>query len=127
MTRLPGRVVSNEEIIEALWASRGNMTAAARRLGIARWTIYRRAQTVKKVRQVVEEAREMTIDMAETQLSRMVNEGDFRAINLVLRTIGKTRGYTEVVEDTDKGQRLDKLVAALERNIAFGDDEDDGI
>ena len=44
------------------------------------------------------EAREALIDMAEAGLDRLLAEGDFRAINLTLRTLGKNRGYVERVD-----------------------------
>lgn len=72
-------------------------------------TIYNRAKRVPSVQQVIDESREGLVDLAELSLRRAV-VGDTKAgiepagwaVALVVKTLGKDRGYIERQEVTGK-------------------------
>lgn len=91
---------TTDQIIEALRATNGLISLAARSLNCSPNTIYHRAKTTKAVRDVIQNARGELIDMAEARLRTMVIASDPWAVGFVLRTLGKERGYTERLEVT---------------------------
>lgn len=72
---------------------RGNISAVARALGVSRQTIYRHIEKSAKLQKAVASAREERIDLAESQLDAAVERGEPWAITLMLRGIGRERGY----------------------------------
>ena len=82
-------------IVEALRDADGLISVAAKRLGCSTSTIYRRAERVPTVRQVIDDARSELVDKAEAALRAAVENGAPWAVALVLRTLGKGRGYVE--------------------------------
>lgn len=84
---------TNAQIIAAIKESRGLIAVAARRLGINRLTVYRRMEKYPAVRQAVDDEREFSIDLAEAKLYEAINKGESWAIALMLRTLGRSRGY----------------------------------
>jgi GH24 family phage-related lysozyme (muramidase) len=93
------RQYTAEQVIEALKASAGIQAAAARRLGCDRNTIGNYIKRYATVRQALEEARDTTIDLAESKLIEKVQAGEWPAIAFTLKTVGRTvgrhRGYVE--------------------------------
>ena len=73
---------------------------AARRLGCSKVTIYNRAKKVKAVSDAIEEAREDMVDLAELALRKSVMNGEPWSVAMVLKTLGKSRGYVERQEVT---------------------------
>lgn len=90
-------------IVEALRDADGLISLAAKRLGCSANTIYRRAERVPSVRQVIDEARAELVDNAEAALRKAVDNGAPWAVALVLRTLGKDRGYCERQEVATMG------------------------
>ena len=90
-----GRQATNAEIIETLEKTAGNVSLAARQLGIARCTIYLRIKKNSKLTEAIEQFREKAIDDAESALQRAVLNGEGWAVCFTLKTIGKSRGYIE--------------------------------
>jgi len=86
---------SNEEIIKALDDTHGMIFLASQKLGCTPKTIYRRAEKVRAVRDVIDSHRGKLLDTAELKLEQAILAGEQWAINLALKTIGKHRGYTE--------------------------------
>ena len=70
-------------------------TLAAKKLGCTLQTIHNRAATTPSIRQAIEDARDEMIDIAEQKLKQAILNGEPWAIALVLKTLGKTRGYIE--------------------------------
>jgi DNA-binding protein Fis len=97
-----GIKVTDDEIAEQLERSLGNITHAARALGVHGATIRGRLKKVPRLAAIAAEVRERTVDTAELQLTQAVNKGEKWAIELVLRTLGKNRGYVERVENETK-------------------------
>jgi len=73
---------------------------AAKEIGCAPVTIYRRAAKDKKIQDIIDSYRGQLIDKAELKLEQAVLNGEPWALNLALKTIGKQRGYVERQEVT---------------------------
>src|SRR5215217_1792877 len=95
--RVPAAHLTAETIAEALQASHGVMADAARRLGISRNTLYLRCHADPVVEAARTEAREVFIDLAESELYKLVASGNPSAIIYTLRTVGHARGWREGV------------------------------
>lgn len=91
---------SSDEIMQALRETNGLISLAARRLGCANQTIYNRAKKVQAVQQVINESRDELVDIAELALRSAVTGKEAWAVCLVLKTLGKERGYVERQELT---------------------------
>ena len=86
---------SDEEIIGAIRAEHGNISAAARQLGCDRSTITGRAEESEEIRRVIDEETETLLDEGEAKLAEAVRSGEKWAILYLLSTKGKRRGYTK--------------------------------
>jgi len=80
---------------QALRESKGLVSVAARLAGCTPHLIYKRMCREPRLRQVLEEARCELIDQAEQALRDAVCQGQPWAVTLVLKTLGKDRGYVE--------------------------------
>ncbi len=96
MQDLPvNRKYTTEQIVAALHEMNGMIYLAARRLGCAPTTIYRRAEHVKIVQQAIQDSRGELVDIAEQKLRAAVLDREPWAVALVVKTLGKDRGYVE--------------------------------
>jgi len=84
-----------EQVENALNQTAGNIASAARALGASRSTIYRFIENSPTLQQVLVDAREELVDIAESALRREVLNGNITAIIFTLKTQGKARGYVE--------------------------------
>ena len=93
--------IGEQRAVDVLTSSRGNVSLAARRLGISARTIHRWLAQYPDLRELVEAQRDRIIDMAEENIFDAVERGNLKASWFVLQTLGKKRGYSErkVVED----------------------------
>lgn len=107
------RQFSDEEILDALTACQGLISRAARRLGCAPRTIYYRRARNPEIDRAILEARAQLIDDAEEGLKHHLAQKAPWAIALVLKTLGKNRGYVERIETREISD--DALLLALER------------
>lgn len=101
------------QIIEALREARGNLSACARKLELKRRALSDRVYSTPELKEVMEEARNGIIDAAEENIYLAVEAKDLEASKFVLRTIGKTRGYTygtEISGDPERPLFMDNKV-----------------
>jgi hypothetical protein len=91
---------TDDEIIQALQRTNGLVSLAAREIRATPQMIYKRIRISAAVKLAVDEARESMIDLAELKLRQAVMNGEPYAVSLVLKTIGKNRGYVERQEVT---------------------------
>lgn len=84
-----------EDVVTALQNSSGLVYVAARQLGCSANTVYNYAKRYPQVQEAIDGERGLLIDTAELALVRAVERGEAWAVSLVLKTIGKARGYTE--------------------------------
>ena len=94
------RELTAQRIIEALHASHGLLTLAAKRAGVGYRTVCRYIQDYPSVAEAVVESKESMIDLAEAKLYEKIRQGDNTAIIFYLKTQAKTRGYVERQEVT---------------------------
>ena len=106
---------------QAVTEAGGTLTTAARKLGCARCTVHEYLQRYPALKDVLSEARESSVDLAESKLMEAIEAGNITAIIFFLKTRGKSRGYSERSEfghTTDGepvrftlniGERRDKL------------------
>lgn len=113
--------LSDKRIINALRETRGLVAVAARKLGCSRTTIYDRIEKSPAVREALEEARDYTLDTAESSLFRAIENGEAWAVCFYLKTQGKGRGYVERQEVEHSGR-----VEGPVLNIVLNRPKDDG-
>ena len=99
--------LSNQQIIDALRDVNGMVYLAARKLGCAPNTIYNRMAKSGNIKDAVENYRGELVDLSEQKLRQAVLSGEPWAVALVLKTLGKKRGYVERQEITgEDGKRI---------------------
>ena len=91
---------STKSIIEALSSLNGMVYLAARKLGCTPQTIYNRMKSSVAIREACDNARGELIDISEQKLRNAVINGEPWAVAMVLKTLGKSRGYVERQEVT---------------------------
>jgi len=89
-----------DNVIEKIREASGNLTTAARLLGISRQTLYNYLRTRPSVQAAIEESRESMIDNVESSLYKAALAGEGWAVCFFLKTQAKRRGYVERQEIT---------------------------
>lgn len=107
-----------EKIIEALKATNGLVYLAARRVGCTPKTIYNRAKKVAAVQQAIDDSRGELIDLSELRLRAAIMNGEPWAVALVLKTLGKDRGYVERQETVSKQETVEVVTRVVRANAA---------
>ncbi len=87
-----------EQIALALKASMGLVSVAAEKLKCSDSTVRTYIDRYPSVKQAQLDSREQMIDLAEASLVRAVRKGEGWAVALMLKTLGKSRGYVEKQE-----------------------------
>jgi hypothetical protein len=93
----------DEDIAALITKRRGNISAVARNLKVARKTVYHKIKNSAYLQDVLEDSRETMLDNAEDKLGLSVKKGEAWAICFVLKTQGKSRGYVEKQEIQHSG------------------------
>lgn len=83
---------------EALRKAMGNITVAAKALGMNRTALQQRVTRYPQLQAIVQEFRDALCDHAESALVRAVLAGEAWATCFTLKCQGKSRGYVERVE-----------------------------
>ncbi len=85
------------QVEDALRKAAGNVTAAARGLGMSRTALHRRISRSQDLQRVLQEEREALVDMAESALRAEVLERNMTAIIWTLKASpeAKRRGWSE--------------------------------
>jgi hypothetical protein len=97
------RVYTNEQIIAALQETKGLVFLAAKRVGCDPDTIYNRAKRSPEVAKAIKNQRGEVVDTAELKLYQAILNGEPWSIAMVLKTLGKDRGYVEKQQHEHKG------------------------
>lgn len=103
MTERRKERVPTERIIECLRETNGLVSLAAKRVPCSITTINTRRKNVQAVEQVIRDCRAELIDYGEMALRRKVLDGEPWAVSLVLKTLGRDRGYVERTEQVVTG------------------------
>jgi hypothetical protein len=91
---------TTEEMISVVKKNFGLVYRSAEELGCSHTAIYRRAADCPELKEAIETARDILIDDGEFALASAIREGRPWAVQFVLKTIGKSRGYVERHEHT---------------------------
>lgn len=91
-------------MLEALEASLGIVSTAAKKANVGRSTHYKWMDEDPEYKKAVQEVQEGVLDFAESHLYRLVKKGNPAATIFFLKTKGKKRGYIErqEIEVTEK-------------------------
>ena len=116
--------VSTDRIIECLRQTNGLVHLAAKRVPCSPSTIYQRARDVAKVQRAIEEHRDELVDLGELALRAAVIAREPWAVALVLKTLGRNRGYVERQELTgaEGGPMQHEVIVTWDNVIEVGDD-----
>ena len=85
--------LSQKQIIEALYKTRGILGAAAKGLNCSRQTIYNRMKKDPKIAAAYEDANEVALDFTESKLFANIDKGKESSIFYHLNNKGESRGY----------------------------------
>jgi alanine-alpha-ketoisovalerate/valine-pyruvate aminotransferase len=108
---MAGYKYSTQQIVDALESVNGMIYLAARKLGCTPQTIYNRMAKSGNIKEACENSRGELVDLSEQKLRMAVLNGEPWAVALVLKTLGKKRGYVERTELTGAdGTELIKTV-----------------
>jgi hypothetical protein len=107
-----------EQMVEAIKGSGGLVSVIAQRLGCGRATVYRYVSRYQSVREALDSERAVLLDRAESELFRLIGEGNVQAIIFALKTLGKDRGYTERVDvGAYLKEEMEAVLDVLERGL----------
>lgn len=114
-----------KQVAKALEATGGNVSEAARALGVHRTTVHRKIKSSETLQEIVTDARESLVDLAEGKIKSEIKKGNITAIIFTLKTQGKERGWVErhEVSGPDRGPiEITGLDTALKRVYGGGDE-----
>jgi len=96
------------KFLEVLAAQAGNVAGACRAMKINRRTYYNWIDKDEVFKAAVDDITESLIDDAESQLQKLIKDGNVVAILFYLKTRAKARGYIERSETdiTSKGDKI---------------------
>jgi len=114
---MPQARKTDKQLLAALEASMGNVSAAARALGYTRRRVEQRIAKSPKLQEAKNDLRESMTDNAESALNRAILQGEAWAVCFYLKCQAKNRGY---VERTEVQQTTKVTVSSLE---SMTDDE----
>ena len=97
-----------ERFIGILTKQAGNVAGACRAMHINRRTYYNWMEKHEDFKVTVEDITEALIDDAESELQKLIKDGNTAAILFFLKTKAKARGYIERQEQdiTSKGEKI---------------------
>jgi hypothetical protein len=103
MTRNAERYTT-DQLAEALKATNGLVSLAARRVGISRSQFYTRIRNTRSLQEIIEDGREELVDLAEMALRSGIINKEPWAVGMALKSLGKKRGYVERQETEQSGE-----------------------
>lgn len=89
-----------QDYADAIRRARGLLSYAADTLGVSRQALYLYVEQHPELYEVIEEARERTLDVAENNILTKLDAGDMNASQFILSRLGRNRGYGEKVEQS---------------------------
>jgi len=97
-----------QKFLELLSKNAGNVSRACSAMNINRRTFYNWIEKEEAFKFVVDEIQESLIDNAESELQKLIKDGNTAAILFFLKTKAKSRGYVERQEQdiTSKGEKI---------------------
>jgi len=95
MVARPVSTIKDSEIVEALRECKGLIYLAAAKLGCTHSDLDFRVKTNEYLANLCKSERGVIVDKAEAKLVEAMESGAKWAIELILKTLGKERGYVE--------------------------------
>jgi len=92
---MPPKKFSIAQAEEALLKNYGNVSAAARALGVTHPTLFYALKKHERLQKARALAEERVLDLAENSLVKGAREGEAWAVCFLLKTKGRKRGYVE--------------------------------
>jgi len=89
------KMIDETEIVQALHDGKGNITNAAKRLGISRMTLYEKMKKDENLRTELQHAREQLCDLAENVIYEQLEQGSLKAAIFVLQHLGRKKNLSE--------------------------------
>lgn len=105
-------------MLKALEKSLGVVSTACRAIGIDRTTHYRWYADDQEYKKACDDLKDVTLDFAESQLHKQIQEGNTTATIFLLKTLGKKRGYVErqeIQHDTDISSKVIEWTPAKDK------------
>lgn len=90
--------IKKQEMLDALEKALGVVTTASKICGVPRMTHYHWMRTDEEYKRAVEDIADVTLDFAESQLHKQIQDGNTTATIFYLKTKGKKRDYVERTE-----------------------------
>ena len=106
-------VYTNAVIMEALRDRKGLVYLASRKLGCDPHTIYERAKRSPEVAACIASQRGEVVDTGEMRLFEAVDRGEPWAVGMVLKTLGRDRGYGDTVKVQGAGENGEIVVKTI--------------
>lgn len=103
-----------KEAIELLRKSMGTVSVVCEKIGISRQTFYKWRQTDPAFDAEVNEINEQTLDFVESQMFNGIKEGNAKLIMFYLMNKGKSRGYSQKLDDNARTKSLNVVISADE-------------
>lgn len=100
---------NKENVLKALEKSLGIVTPACKEAGISRDAFYRWIKEDPEFKKAVDEVNEMQGDFVENQLFKKIKEGSERSIMFYMRYKGRKRGYTDSMDITTGGDKINTI------------------
>ena len=98
--------IKKEQLQTSLINKAGLISYVAQGLGVSRTNVYKAIKRYH-LEDVLDEARETTMDLAESQLFNAIRDGDMQSVFFYLKTVGRKRGYSEKTEiDVERGPMI---------------------
>jgi hypothetical protein len=85
--------VSTQRLRDAINGSGGVLSVIAAKVGVSRQAIAKRMKR-PELAALLDQEKQAALDRAESQMMRLIEDGDGAMIRFFLSTIGKGRGYT---------------------------------
>lgn len=92
------KIPSKRALSDALRELDGNMAAVARRFHCHRSLVWLHVNKDPKLRELVDELQESFTDECESQLFKLIREGNPAAVIFYMKTRARDRGYSERLE-----------------------------
>ena len=86
--------ISNAKLKELILKHFGNVKKICESAQISRQSFYDRCERHPELKDLLADAREVTIDVAEAKLLKLIEEGHYPSIRFYLETQAKHKGYT---------------------------------
>lgn len=110
--------LTDKKILEAYRANDFNKSKTAKALLMSSGTFYRILDKRPELRKDMDNALEDQVEIAESALMKLVDQGNFNAIKFFLETKGKSKGYGQQKQE---GQTVDEsasILSALNRKYS---------